>query len=72
MGYLKLAEYNPTVKEKLNELTSETLGQVVEEWVKVLQPPGIESTRTLVQFMCKLRIKNEELVSWLTEKSQIY
>ena len=37
-----------------------------------MQPPEIDSTRILIQFMCKLRVKNEELVQWLTEKSQIY
>ena len=33
MGYLKLAEYDSRVKERLTELASEQLGQVVEEWV---------------------------------------
>ena len=45
---------------------------MVEEWIKGVQPPEIESTRILVQFMCKLRIRNEELIGWLTEKTQIY
>ena len=53
-------------------LTSEKLGQVVDEWVTGLQPPEIDSTRILIQFMCKLRVKNEELVLWLTEKNQVY
>ena len=54
------------------QLSSNTLGSVVEEWIKGVQPPEIESTRILVQFMCKLRIRNEELIGWLTEKTQIY
>jgi len=33
MGYLKLAEYDSRVKERLTELASEQLGQVVEEWI---------------------------------------
>lgn len=72
MGYLKLAEYDAKVREKLIALSCSSLGKVVEEWVKGIQPPEIESTRIVVQFMCKLRIKNEELISWLTEKTQIY
>ena len=56
----------------MTTLTSEHLGQVVEEWVKGVQPPEIESTRILVQFMCKLRVKNEQLVLWLTEKNSVY
>ena len=72
LGYLKLAEYDLQVRQRLIQLTSNNLGSVVEEWVKGDQPPEIESTRILVQFMCKLRVKNEELVSWLTEKTLIY
>ena len=56
LGYLKLAEYDQSIRDKLVALSSNSLGQVVEEWIKGVQPPEIESTRILVQFMCKLRI----------------
>lgn len=58
LGYLKLAEFDPKLKQELIELSSNSLGQVVDEWVKGSEPPEIESTRVLIQFMCKLRVKN--------------
>ena len=68
LGYLKLAEIDPSIKQNLVSLSREQLGKVVETWTESSSPSDIESTRLLVQFMSKLCIPNELLYEWLTSQ----
>ena len=71
LGYLKLAQISPLIKEKL-ELISQELPVVVESWIKEDSAFHEDNTRLLVNFMSQLHIPNATLSEWLTNKSEIF
>jgi hypothetical protein len=54
------------------KLATTSLSIVIDECSAGNTPLENESCRLLVNFMSKLKIPNETLYSWLTEKYQIY
>jgi hypothetical protein len=66
-GYLRLVQIDGDLLSKFSSLAKDgALSEVVEKWVTSSVPSEIEQSRILVNFMCKLRVPNEVLFSWLT------
>ena len=78
LGYLKLSEIDPTLKEYLLQITSKVsinfkkkvksskLKTVIEEWLESDSPYENESARILVKFLTKIQISNQVLLEWIT------
>lgn len=71
-GYLNLSLIDKNLKQNLVELCSQKLASVIEKCSTGSSPLESDSCRLLVNFMSKLKIPNETLYSWLTDKNQIY
>jgi len=71
-GYLNLAAIDKNLKHELIKLATSSLPAVIDKCSTGNTPLENESCRLLVNFMSKLKIPNEVLFSWLTEKNQIY
>jgi len=76
LGYLKLCEIDPTLRQTLVRWVAQpaaegetSFRQVVELWLTGDSPFENESGRVLVKFMSKLRIPNEVVLEWITQKS---
>ena len=76
LGYLKLCEIDASLRRALARSINEPSGegrasfrQVVELWLNCDSPFENESGRVLVKFMSKLRIPNNVVLEWITQKS---
>jgi hypothetical protein len=67
-GYLRLVQLDTALYTKLvNMVRNETnLSLMVKDCVKRSTPTEIETSRIIVNFMCKLKLQNEMLFDWLT------
>ena len=84
LGYLKLSEIDPSLKEYLIEKTSKVsinfkkrvkpsnLQTVIEDWLESDSPYENEAARFLVKFLCKISISNQVLFEWITHKTSVY
>lgn len=72
LGYLNLATIDKKLKERLIQLSTQNLATVIDKCSAGSSPLENDSCRLLVNFMSKLKIPNETLYCWLTEKNQIY
>jgi hypothetical protein len=71
-GYLNLSLIDKTLKQRLIDLSAQNLAAVIDQSSAGSSPLENDSCRLLVNFMSKLKIPNETLYSWLTEKNHIY
>jgi hypothetical protein len=76
LGYLKLCEADDTLKPLLTAWVCEpkregapSFRQVIELWLAGDSPFENESARMLVKFMSRLRIPNDVVLEWVTQKS---
>jgi hypothetical protein len=84
LGYLKLAEIEPNLREFLIQKTcqvsvnykkrvkSSILQSIIENWLESDSPYENESARIFVKFLSKLSISNLVLLEWITHKTYVY